>query len=378
MGAINLTGKKRLHFFLDEKVVNDAIINFEEVFPNENIFVILSKDGTASLVKEQKNTLFLSYKSSTLSWLIEKSSCFQEIICHSLWYELDRIICKLKHPNITWVVWGADLFEGVLYRNGYKLYFNEKQLYRVRSQRMPVPIYKMLVWIRDFVHYYARIKAINCIHNICASSTDIDLLKKYTSITKCFNRKSIFYYPIEQMLDEQTINSFVDGSDIWVNNAAGYNGNHVEVFERLKTFKKLNTVHVPLSYGMKKYAKYVEDKGYEMLGNSFDSMTFFMPKKEYYQKFLRSNAFIFGHLRSCAMGNIVVAFYLGAKVFLFKSNPMYISFKEMGLSLFNIEEDLNEINVYSPLSTEERVRNREIIMRHFSLDTLLKVLKDNF
>lgn len=374
-----LQGKKRLHFFLNEKVVNDAISAFEMVFPGEDLYVILSKDGSAPLVKRHPNTLFLSYRSRELRWILKNSRRFQEIICHSLWTELDRIVAKLDHPNITWVIWGADLFEELLYRNGYKLYFDEPQLYRVRAQHMPVPIYKMLTGFRDAIHYRCRINALKHINNVCATAPkDIELLTRYVKLNKAFNAKRLFYYSIDQILDPGTLNSYVSGSDIWVNNSAAYNGNHLAVFKRIQGFKRKETVHVPLSYGMKKYASFVEREGREMLGACLDPIMTFIPRDEYYKRFLCSNAFIFGHLRGCATGNVVVALYLGAKVFLFKDNVLYDFFKEMEVTLYSIEDELNEDSAYTPLPPAVRQKNRAIIQDRFSQQQVLHLIKDNF
>lgn len=374
-----LQGKKRLHFFQNEKVVNDAISFFEEVFPNENLYVVLSKDGTAPLVKKQKNVLFLSYQSPILKWLLNNCDNFHEIICHSLWTKLDQLICKLHHSNITWVIWGADLFEGLLYQRGYKLYFNEDVLYKIRAQRLPVPLYKFLVKIRDTIHYHYRLRALRRVNNICVTaSKDFELLNKYIPLKKVYTKKELFYYPIEKMLDNHILNKSVSGFDIWVNNAAGYNGNHLEIFNRISEFKRKELVHVPLSYGITKYADYIESAGKSFLGDYFDPMMTFIPKENYYNKFLSCNSFIMGHLRGCATGNVVVALYLGAKVFLFKQNVLYDFFKNLGVKLFSIEEDLTEENVYTPLSEDLRNRNRTILIEHFSYKNLLSVIKTNF
>lgn len=378
MDEISVVGIKRLHFFQDEKVVNDAITNFESVYPNENLYIVLSKDGAARLVKEQSNTLFLSYQSSKLKWLLSNCNSFDEIICHSLWYELDKIIVKLKHPNITWIMWGADLYEEVLYRNGYKLYKDEKELFKIRAQYLPVFLYKVLISIRDSIYYKARIKSLKCIHNYCGSNESYKLLCKYVPNNIDLKRKVFIYYPIEQMLDENIYCSYVHGMDIWINNSAAYNGNHIDIFKRIQNIKKATSIHVPLSYGMRKYSKYVEAKGRIILGDNFDPMLTFLPRNEYYSKFLNSNSFIFGHLRGCAMGNIIVALYLGGKVFLFKDNPMYTYFKNLDFILYTIEEDLNETNIYTPLNHDFREHNRKNVMKFYSYDALLKVIKDNF
>lgn len=374
------TKRRLLHFLQDEKVVNDAIDNFEKVFPNENLFIVLSKIDKKKYVRNQKNTLFLYYKSSQLKFILHKSKDFEEVIFHSMDSMFYDIIHRINHPQMTWMVWGADLYESLLYRKGYKLYFNENVLFKVRSQRLPVPIYKLMVKVRDFFLYKSEIKALKKMNAVCAGPYDYKLLiKYYPSFNHCIHKR-FFYYSLERLMDENTIDKYVSGYDIWVNNAAGYNGNHIEIFERLNklNLNNISRIHTPLSYGVPKWAKYIESEGKRLLGEKFDPMLTFLPVTEYYSRFLSSNSFIFGHLRQCAHGNIIVAFYLGAKVFLFKGNPLYSYYKGEGVVIFNIEEDLSDKNLCTPLSEDERMHNRNIMIEKYSLESLLSIIKNNF
>lgn len=378
MALINLKNKRLLHFFQDEKVVNEAIENFETAFQNENLFVVITKNGKATLVNEHPNTLFLTMGSSELDEIIKSCRDFSEVVLHSMCYEFALILPKMNHPNVCWVIWGADLYEDLLYKKGYKLYIDEKSLFRVRAQKLPVFLYKMLIGYRDSRYYKAQLKANRYIHSVCALSPDYELLVKYFPEFKSCPNKYLYYYPIEKMLDDNTRDCYVSGKDIWVNNAAAYNGNHIDILQRISKFRNNGTVHVPLSYGMTKWAKYVESEGRRFLGEKFDPMLTFMPRGEYYKRFLGSNSFVFGHLRQCAVGNILVALYLGAKVFLFKDNPLYSYFKEMGIQLYSIDEDFTEDNVYASLSDTMRQQNREIILNNYSYQNLISLIKQFF
>lgn len=375
---MTLERKRLLHFFTDGKVVNDAIESFETVFPKENMFVVLSKEGKSSLVKPHDNTLFLSFKSPKLKDIIKDSNEFSEVIFHSMDYEFSLIIQHMEHPNINWVVWGGDMYESLLYRKGYQLYIDEENLFKVRSGKLPVFLYKALIGVRDYYHYKLQVRANKKIKTVTACRPDYDLLVKYYPEFRRCQNKEFFYYPIEKMLDERTRDRFVSGDNIWVNPAAGYNGNHIEILKRLSHFKHLRKVVVPLSYGISYWAKYVEKEGGKMLGNNFEPLMSFLPKEEYYNKFLSSNSFIFGHLRQCAVGNIIIALYLGAKVFLFKANPLYEYYKSMGVVIFSIDDELTEENAYTLLSYENRRRNRQIMVDHYSVQRQLAVLKEFF
>ncbi len=372
--------KKRwlLHFFTDEKVVNDAIESFETAFPKENLFVVISKDGKSSLVKPHDNTLFLPPKSPKLKDIIKNCKEFSEVIFHSMDYEFSLIIQQMEHPNINWVVWGGDLYESLLYRKGYQLYIDEENLFKVRSGKFPVFLYKALIGVRDYRYFRAQIKASKKINTITSYCLDYDLLVKYYPEFGICTNKYFFYYPIEKMLDEQSRDYFVSGNNIWVNPSACYNGNHIDIFKRLSYFNHIERVCVPLSYGIPYWAKHVEREGRKMFGDRFDPMMTFIPKEEYYKRFLGSNTFIFGHLRQCAVGNIIIALYLGAKVFLYKDNPLYDFYKSMGISIFNIEDELNEDEAYTPLMDELRQKNRDIMISNYSYQKQIETIKKYF
>ena len=378
MSEIILTKKRLLHFFTDGKVTNDAIESFEDAFPNENFFLVLSKDGTPSMVRPHKNTKFLPFKSPALYSIIRDCKEYGEVIFHSMDYEFSLIIQQMDHPNINWVVWGGDMYESLLYRKGYRLYIDEENLFKVRSGKLPVFLYKVLIGVRDYRFYRVQIKASKKIKTVTSYGPDYDLLVKYYPEFGECNNKYLFYYPIEKMLDEQTKDCFVSGNNIWVNPAAGYNGNHIDIFKRISSFNHIERICVPLSYGIPYWAKYVENEGRKMFGDRFDPMMTFIPKEEYYKRFLGSNAFIFGHLRQCAVGNIIVALYLGAKVFLYKDNPLYDFYKSMGVSIYDIEDELNEDEVYIPLSDELRQKNREIMINNYSYQKQIATIKKNF
>ena len=369
--------KKRIHFFQDEKVVNDVIGSFEEVFPDDNVFVILSKDGRANLVTKRLNTYFFPFKSRELFLFLKNITEYKEVIVHSMGYRMAQIVNRINHPNITWVVWGSDLFEPLLGSKGYKLYLDKSSLYLERSKYEPLFIYKIHIIVKNFIICKVITKAINKISNL-ATTTDSTFKLFLNYFPSChIRKKEIFYYPIEKMLIDDAREKYVSGMDVWINNAAHRNGNHVYIFDLIKAYNN-NNIHVPLSYGIVEYANYVSEKGYVLLGEKFKPMMNFIPRNEYYNKFLNSNSFIFGHLRSCAFGNVLIAIYLGGKVFLFKNNPLFIHFKDLGVTIFSIEDELTENNLYSKLSESERKRNRMIILEHYSTEKQFNMLKNYY
>ena len=114
------------------------------------------------------------------------------------------------------------------------------------------------------------------------------------------------------------------------------------------------------------------------MGDRFVPLKDFLPVNEYYAKFLQANAFVFGHFRQCAVGNILMAFYFGGKVFLSNRNPLLPMYKESGFYVYSIENDLREDFAVSPLDNEQRKKNRDLVMSIASYESSITQLKNVF
>lgn len=373
-----MTNYKRLHLFRDEKIVNSFVEIFEEVFPNENLYVVISSSKFPVHVIIKENILFLNAKSHELNVIIKEINSFEQIIFHSIWIDLVDLFETVSHPCISWVVWGADLYEMLLYRKGYQLYADENTIYKVRAKKWPLFLYKLFVKKRDLLLLKRMYRLISKLSYIYAEKCDYKQLLIYYPEFRYLNRKYLYYYPIEKMLGNILINKECSGYNVWINNCAGINGNHVCLFNELNRLDCTSDVIVPLSYGDTRYAQYVLEKGHEILGLNFKPLTDFISKEEYYSLFLSSNVFLFGHYRQCAFGNILIAIYLGGKVFFYEKNPLLEYFKSMGLYVYSIDNELKKEDFLVLMEPNKRMQNRQIIASSFSTEYLLSLLKTNF
>ncbi len=57
---------------------------------------------------------------------------------------------------------------------------------------------------------------------------------------------------------------------------------------------------------------------------------------------------------------------LAKRVFLRKSNNLFIFFKDLGVNIYNLEEDFSACSDLVPLSENLQINNRRIILREFS------------
>ena len=264
----------------------------------------------------------------------------KKIILHGLYNEsLNKLLVfnPWVFKKCYWVMWGGDF------------YFPEEQSF---FQKLVIKN------IRNFITY---IKG------------DYDLVKKWYSANgkfhMCLMYPSNLYkeYPIENKKSE-IIN-------LQIGNSATSTNNHLEIFEKLKKYRSKNIkLYAPLSYGDKDYANKIVKIGKDIFGDKFIPITTFMPFEKYLEFLAKIDIAIFNHNRQQAMGNIITHLGLGKKVYLRSDITSWELFKELGIIIFDIKEDLS----LTHLDSMSRIKNIQIIKKFFSKKNLKNQLKNIF
>ena len=369
-----------LHLMLDEKVISRTIDNFEEALPHYNLYIILLNKGQSvpKYVNNEGEAIKKVVYGTKEFWsAVGNVQSYDNIIVHQLSPAAVDFINKIQHPRITWIAWGADLYGGLLKHRGYKLYHDEKTVLSLKNKRIPW-YWKVALPFLTHYNYYKRVKALRKISCICATKGDYKLLRSfYPKEAVDIKLMDFFYYPLDVIIPQGIQGQEFNGNNIIVGNSASYYGNHAEVFLQLS---KLNLgdriVQVPVSYGDPIFADYIERTGKILLKNSFEAKKDFMPLEEYNKFLMGASTFIYGNYRQEAVGNIVVALYMGSAVFLHPSNPLLNDLREMGCVLFSTEELENRIDY--KLTKEERMSNRNIMIQTYNKERLFSLIKENW
>lgn len=365
-----------LHILPDEKVVNEFVSNMESVYPNESEYVVYNTSINLKYVKESSKILHFNKNDVSFKEFLSDTSSYDIVCLHSL--DADSCFNVLDHKNIIWIIWGAELYEQLLRPKGYELYTNPDELNLIRRNKLPLFLYKIHDYCKSKRDQKILLKQLKKIRWVVGLEGDYRLLKSFYPDIKCNYISYFCYYPVEKMLLPQSLSKYCTGKNVWINNSASLNGNHVGLFEKISSFNSDFKVICPLSYGLPKVASYIENNGSLMLGSKFMALKDFMPVAEYYDLFLQSNSFVFGHLRQCAFGNALMALYFGGKCFFYKANPMYSFFVEAGYKVYSIEDELTESNILSPLDDEYRALNRRIVNNMFSYEATKLIIKQVF
>ena len=368
-----------LHICYDEKVISRTIQYFEEVLPRQNIFVVMRPDKRRqyNYVKVSLPNVFYEQFGTKEFWkVVGDIRKYKNIIIHFLGNESCKFILSIP-PNspVTWIIWGADLYNELLVKRGYDLYANPEDEWAVShiNKIRKILLFPLIYLIR--LHsYYVRLKAIQRISSACGTKGDLQLLYKYFPELKPYQQKKFFYYPVDDIIGDSLRKLSSLGNNIIVGNSASPSNNHRYVFAKLK---KLNLgtrkVIVPLSYGINKE---VALKAGKELGNNFCPLLDFVPLDEYNKILASATTFIYGNFRQEAVGNIVIAFYLGGTVFLSERSSLLSDLKEQGYILFGLNELSNRIDYV--LTNEERNHNRNLVLKLNSRELMLSYIKESF
>lgn len=364
-----------LHLVDDEKIINRIIDLFDEVLGEENSYVCFLHSEAPQLVRPHTN---LSFYDGTQNPGIDFEKV-DKVVIHFLSYS-KVCFCNQYIPQnvpIYWALWGADLYNGLLANRGYKLLYNRRY----------IPLRANLVWLAERMGYRGRSERtiLNFISTrvryfFADCRNEYLLLQKYLpEHTRNIQHRELFYYPVDDVLGSELLGKWVSGNKILLGNSASFTNNHEYVLKLLSQCSLgRKTVVAPISYGGSvKYRTRIKKLGRKLFGNQFQPQETFLPLEEYNKLMLSAEVCIYGSWRQEAMGNIVIALYLGAKVFLSKYSPLLSWYKEMGVVIYELES-INDEQLHTPLSKEQKEMNRKILQNRYNRDRMFKLIRNCF
>lgn len=364
-----------LHLVHDEKIINRTISIFEEVAPNQNLFVVFTRHNLKHVNYQQNVILFKEFKKKYSD--VE----FSSVIIHFLNSRKIRFINQFikNKATIYWIIWGNDLYNKLLYTKGFELYDTQSTYYKKTKKSFILRLFNKLV---ENIKVYKMEKFISKrINYIAIDKTKIDynILVNYFPKFKSISCIEFFYYPIESVLSEALMPEWVEGDNIQIGNSASITNNHEYAMKFLSKINLGNKkIVVPLSYsGTKEYKETVKSKGVEYFGDNFKVLDNFLPLAEYNQLMLSFNHAIYANFRQEAVGNILILLYLGTKVFIPKKSPILLWARKLDLVIFELES-ITQTDIDNPLDINSRIHNRKIILEIYNLERLKILIKDNF
>ena len=352
-----------LHLLFDSQF-SDYVI---EQFSSENMFsdfVLISETNKMKFSKKLGLVPIVNPNvESEMNQLIINIEKYNAVIFHGLfhpWQEwlLNRWPNKVKK---AWVCWGGEIYGQHDIRSSFlkplsRIIFSIHKLKKSRNREFLFPKKS----IQNFEY---------CITNL---KPEYECVKQYLNTNIKFIPYN--YYSIDDTLGELK-NSKCNGRNIFVGNSATIENNFLEILLKLKSVGTDDRqIILPLSYGEPWVRNICLKLGKYLFKNNFNPLLTFIPREDYNAKMLDCSVMIQAHLREQAHGNIVTGLWLGTRVYLSKNSIAYKHFKGIDCKVFSIEDDLipNNANAFSPLSEEEIMHNRRMLIEFYGKEAVLK------
>lgn len=379
---------KILHIAQDEKFINAAYYLFEKAFPGANRFVIVKPPANPPNqflnAKVQLNADFEVRSGDTVKRLADLSSKYEVTVFHGLDKLKGSVFLQAPHKNrIMTNIYGAEIYNKNVYGEtllGPKTTELSKETERETIVDFIKEMYRKVAY-KDSWNTLDDIDIGEVLYNMrvfgSLPSFPYDRFIENKIYNPAVKKVPFSYYPIEFIIKDK--NLLARGQDILLGNSAASTNNHLEAFDFLKDQDiQERKIVAPLSYGNHRYAKAIVSQGKKMYPGKFIPLTEFLPIEEYNKIISQCGIVIMNHYRPQAMGNIIASLFMGAKVFLNKTEA-YRYFNHVGCHIFSIEEDLKSTEDPFQLLTDEQIsHNREMLKKELSTSVLVEKLRTSF
>lgn len=356
-----------LHLIDDEKIAPRTIELFEKALPNQNFFVCFRMPVQRIVPSDR---IVYEDQIEGLDFGV-----FSKVFIHYLSDRKRAFYNKYikKEIETYWFVWGGDIYNDLMTSRGFNTYYEPlyggvRLFIKNRLAKAGIkPYFKdNLRFIKEHVNYMLTIPE------------EYKLFRKYLNdYLPPHCDIEFFYYPIDKIIGQTLLEKWcdVDSRKIVVGNCATVSNNHCYAFKYLKSCSLEGFTIVPvLSYGgTKKYVDHVNEEGKKYFGEAYQPQLSFLPIDEYNAFMCQSSFYVYGNWRQEAVGNIVIALYMGAKVFLSKKSPLLEFYRNKGLAIYELEQ--MDSKSLLPLSDELRAKNRELMLHNYNEALLMERIR---
>lgn len=375
-----------VHIASDEKFINSANWQFENAFPNKNIFFIYhcSDDIDLVHVKKSKNVNIIVTKKDEDD-LLKSIELNDIVVFHSLPFVFFSIILRLPESiQCIWLFFGYEVYNDIHYFTEHRLLDKiTKNHYSIPKQSLKKRV-KENIYIRSFYRlikpqlplssYETKREAMNRVNYLgCVYDEEHKNITKLIGIKK--KTFPFWYFPIERIVDVNEKVS-LDKSNILIGNSGYKTGNHLDIFNKIKNYDfEKRKIIVPLSYGNGSYINNIIEFGTNIFNDKFHPLTTFFELPKYNQIIKNCGIAILNNRRQQAVGNTIALLWFGSKVFLSNKNTFYAYLKRIGILVFSYENDLTEKSINELLTLDQIEYNRNILFTNLNSALLLKDLK---
>ena len=377
-----------LHIVHDDKFI-DGVINTLSGFNCCSKFILLTNNLFVPKYIKQRDVVEQVIIGSTKyeTYLQEKWADFLWI--HFL--DIDKAIFANAYSGggkIIWGTWGADYYD-TLHKPVLMpitalawMYTQVKShgllggICDILSALERAILYKVGKWgklvPRPFLTFYKKVSYFTAV-----IPEEEDLIRKLIGTTPIYLK---FHYcnASQKAINPQTTAcELYDSSNIsvWVGNSAFYTNNSFDALYRLSRMHNISKVIAPLSYGPANVVAQTNVFGRYLLKGKWIPLLKFMSVEDYSSQMRKCQAFVFGHIRQQAVGNIDMALQMGGCLFMHRKNPVYRYFSSHGVKIYTLDR-LREMEAVLQEFANYRENNKTICRTFRSLDKKVQDIRE--
>ena len=379
---------KILHLIRDHQVIERTLGIYEKLFPGSNIVLIVSNAREIRHLKKYADSRVITNDNVDQIGASFDFSVITHVIAHYMAINTIRFIHYVPIGiDVTWEIYGADLYNQFLLPFGYPVYYEDPSRYPDRHfvlKRYLTSFYRLIerlfykqpITREDTEAYFKEITSrVDSLQYCCKN--DARLVELYSG--RSIPSYEIFNYSLHEVLGDLYDSPFNKGADIMVGNSSSFSNNHMYLIDYLRLLLEGDErIIIPLSYGgTRRYAKKVQIEYKKAFGERVLPLLDYMPLHEYNKLLTSVNSIVLGNWRQEAQGTAIMGFYLGAKVFMSEKSPLFHWFKELHFHVFPIES-ASKGDLEKPLSEIERRHNRQLVIDYYNENVLEERLIAHF
>lgn len=377
---------KILHLIIDHQVIERSLGIFETLYPGQNEVLIFEKKDSYKHL--HKYAICQRVNDSNLEEFV-KSYDFSDVkyvISHymNLWMA-EFILQVPRYVHCCWEIYGYDLYNQFLEPQGLNIYYTHPfkfQKYSLFRSLFP-NLFNHLLSRRGVKYATNKEKKLlfdrvaDRVDSLGVCTTgDVEILEKYSG--KKFPYFLFCNYSLREVFGDLWGSEFTEGNNIMIGNSASFSNNHLYVLEYMKRINFDSDIVLTLSYGgNSRYRDAVIRSYSKAFPNRIKTLLNYIPLHEYNKSFLGYNSMIMAAWRQESIGTIMLAFYLGIKVYMSEKSPLYNSWKKEGFKIYAIESNDIE-HISKPLSMEDRIHNRNLLLETYNEQNIINSVRTHF
>lgn len=360
-----------LHIVPDHVFINKFYENLRElgILGNNRIVV---RSNFQKLRFIQHDVPFGRLYGSSFNHHAGRTEKYEKIFIHQFTPLLYRWVATHEFQELNWMVWGADLYN--LPTINTTLYEDlTLKKYVKRKFSLQDFLYRAKVF---FLHDRFRPAAYSKVTNMLTwMKSEYDFALHHLDTLKAnhqffFYENQLPYQDLDKVLsDNKTSNH--DLPTYILGNSSTPDLNHLDAIAWMEREGIRANLCVPVSYGDKKYTRFLKKHLSSYKGGNIEFVDRFMTIHDYLQFLNRADGLIMNNIRPQGYGNIFMMMYLNKKVFLNEKN---LSIPEL---------DTNKLKWHRLLDlktegTKEKDNNKPAVSALLSHEALLKSYQELF